>query len=229
MCCSCHLCSSHHLSTHHQLQHTHYIGEVAIGKCIGGARGVKSMLWETSNLHPAEGIRFSFSWLLLTIEVPTKGYVDAGVDRTIPLPAHVRSLLDSLPKTMHPMTQLKIRLAACQTESKFSAAYGNRPPKSEYHTHALEDISLLHCPTPGRCRHYLPQCLSRWCSEQGYVSLDCAGNFYRMLGDTDHSFDELMRVDLCIHTDHEGGNASAHTTHLVGSTLAVPYSVTLPD
>ena len=26
-----------------------------------------------------------------------------------------------------------------------------------------------------------------------------------------------------IHSDHEGGNASAHTTHLVGSTLSDPY------
>jgi len=32
-----------------------------------------------------------------------------------------------------------------------------------------------------------------------------------------------MRLYLCIHTDHEGGNASAHTTHLVGSTLSDPY------
>ena len=28
---------------------------------------------------------------------------------------------------------------------------------------------------------------------------------------------------LSIHTDHEGGNASAHTTHLVGSTLSDPF------
>merc|ERR1712127_791527 len=28
---------------------------------------------------------------------------------------------------------------------------------------------------------------------------------------------------LVIHSDHEGGNASAHATHLVGSTLSDPY------
>lgn len=32
-----------------------------------------------------------------------------------------------------------------------------------------------------------------------------------------------MRLYLTIHTDHEGGNASAHTTHLVGSTLSDAY------
>ena len=32
-----------------------------------------------------------------------------------------------------------------------------------------------------------------------------------------------MRLYMTIHADHEGGNASAHTMHLIGSTLADPY------
>jgi len=32
-----------------------------------------------------------------------------------------------------------------------------------------------------------------------------------------------MRLYLVIHSDHEGGNVSAHTTHLVGSALSDPY------
>jgi len=53
--------------------------------------------------------------------------------------------------------------------------------------------------------------------------LDYSANFCRMLGYTDPAFDELMRLYLTIHSDHEGGNASAHATHLVGSTLSDPY------
>jgi citrate synthase len=34
------------------------IGKVTIDQLIGGARGVKCMLWETSNLDAEEGIRF---------------------------------------------------------------------------------------------------------------------------------------------------------------------------
>lgn len=34
---------------------------------------------------------------------------------------------------------------------------------------------------------------------------------------------ECMRGYLAIHADHEGGNVSAHTAHLVGSALADPY------
>jgi len=34
---------------------------------------------------------------------------------------------------------------------------------------------------------------------------------------------ELTRLYQTIHTDHEGGNVSAHATHLVGSALSDPY------
>jgi len=36
-------------------------------------------------------------------------------------------------------------------------------------------------------------------------------------------FDDLMRLYLVIHSDHEGGNVSAHTVRLVGSALSDPY------
>jgi citrate synthase len=53
--------------------------------------------------------------------------------------------------------------------------------------------------------------------------LDYAHNFSKMLGYNESEFIELLRLYLTIHSDHEGGNASAHSTHLVGSTLADPY------
>jgi citrate synthase len=44
-----------------------------------------------------------------------------------------------------------------------------------------------------------------------------------MLGFDAPDFAELMRLYMTIHSDHEGGNVSAHTTHLVGSALSDPY------
>lgn len=41
-----------------------------------------------------------------------------------------------------------------------------------------------------------------------------------MLGYNDPLFVELLRLFLVIHSDHEGGNVSAHTSHLVGSALS---------
>ena len=52
---------------------------------------------------------------------------------------------------------------------------------------------------------------------------DWSGNLAAMLGFDDPMFTELMRLYLVIHSDHEGGNVSAHTTHLVGSALSDSY------
>merc|ERR1719430_49157 len=52
---------------------------------------------------------------------------------------------------------------------------------------------------------------------------DWSANFTSMLGYEDPQFTELMRLYLTIHSDHEGGNVSAHATHLVGSALSDPY------
>jgi len=43
------------------------------------------------------------------------------------------------------------------------------------------------------------------------------------MGFDNKTFDELLRLYLVIHSDHEGGNVSAHTTHLVGSALSDPF------
>jgi len=53
--------------------------------------------------------------------------------------------------------------------------------------------------------------------------LDWAGNLAYMMGYEDESTKELMRLYMTIRADHEGGNVSAHTTHLVGSALSDPY------
>jgi citrate synthase len=227
---------------------------VTVDQLIGGARGVKCLLWETSNLDAEEGIRFrgltipecqavlptfsgkagdgeplleSLFWLLLTSEVPTKAQADtltAELHQRSALPEHTKKLLYSLPKTMHPMTQFTIGVASCQTESHFAQAYAKGVSKADYHTYALEDIL--------DCIAKLPEIAAIiyrnvYFDDSAAVkkdhSLDFSGNFCRMLGYDNPSFDELMRLYLCIHTDHEGGNASAHTTHLVGSTLSDPY------
>ena len=53
--------------------------------------------------------------------------------------------------------------------------------------------------------------------------LDWAANLAHMLGYDIFDVKRLMRLYLTIHADHEGGNVSAHTTHLVGSALSDPY------
>merc|ERR1719321_2513399 len=52
---------------------------------------------------------------------------------------------------------------------------------------------------------------------------DWTGNLAHMMGYSSEGVKELMRLYQTIHCDHEGGNVSAHATHLVGSALSDPY------
>jgi len=55
-------------------------------------------------------------------------------------------------------------------------------------------------------------------------SKDYSWNLSHLLGFGDNeAFVELMRLYITIHSDHEGGNVSAHTGKLVGSALSDPF------
>ena len=55
------------------------IGKVTIDQLIGGARGVKCMLWETSNLDPEEGIRFRGLTIPECQQVRCEVYIDINL------------------------------------------------------------------------------------------------------------------------------------------------------
>lgn len=48
-------------------------------------------------------------------------------------------------------------------------------------------------------------------------------NWCHMIGRDDEGFRNLMKLYFSIHMDHEGGNVSAHASHLVGSALSDAY------
>jgi len=226
------------------------LGEVTVDQCIGGGRGVKMMIWETSLLDAEEGIRFrGFSipelqktlpaavdggeplpegllWLMLTGDVPSKDQVTAltnDLHSRAALPAHIEPMIRGFPKGMHPMTQMSIAVTAMQTDSKFAAAYAGGCHKSTYWDHTYEDMLDLIAKLPEVCA-LIYRCSYHDGNMTAYdAKLDYSANFARMLGYDSQAFDELMRLYITIHSDHEGGNASAHTTHLTGSTLADPY------
>ena len=166
-------------------------------------------------------------WLLLTSEIPSSEQVKALSDdlrARSKIPAHAEQMIRSFPKGMHPMTQLSAGLLACQTESKFAKAYASGVSKKEYWDHTLEDVLDVIAKLP-EIAALVHSCTFRdgTIERDTTGKLDYSANFCRMLGYDSHDFDELMRLYLVIHADHEGGNASAHATHLVGSTLSDPY------
>eukprot|EP00882_Tetradesmus_deserticola_P007737 GHRQ01008147.1.p1 GENE.GHRQ01008147.1~~GHRQ01008147.1.p1 ORF type:complete len:482 (+),score=209.10 GHRQ01008147.1:196-1641(+) len=226
------------------------LGEVTVDMCIGGMRGIPGMLWETSLLDAEEGIRFrGFSipelqaalpsaveggeplpegllWLLLTGEVPSKEQVKGVTEdlrrRSAP-PPHIQRLLEALPADTHPMTQLVTLVAAMQTESEFARAYASGVHKSRYWEPYYEDTMNLLARLPA----IAAMIYRRSYAGGNYIApdpqLDWAGNLAHMMGYDDKNALELMRLYQTIHSDHEGGNVSAHTTHLVGSALTDPY------
>jgi citrate synthase len=57
------------------------------------------------------------------------------------------------------------------------------------------------------------------------MDLDWAADFANMMGveKNPDEFKNLMRLFMVLHCDHEGGNVSARTCHVVNSALADPY------
>ena len=132
-------------------------------------------------------------------------------------------MIRSFPEGMHPMTQLSSAVLALQTDSVFAEAYRNGTPKSMYWEHTLEDLLTLTARLP-EVAALIYRCTFKDSKVASYdSSLDYSANFCRMLGYDSAGFDELMRLYLVIHSDHEGGNVSAHATHLVGSALSDSY------
>lgn len=226
------------------------IGEVTVGMAYGGMRGIKGMTCETSVLDPVEGIRFrgytinecqellpravggqeplpeGIFWLLLTGEIPTKAQVDE-ISRDwasrAELPQHVVMMLNNFPDDLHPMSQFSAAVTALNNQSKFAKAYQNGVSKKDYWESTFEDSMDLIGKLP-----VIGSIIYRNLYKDGKVacidpSKDWSANLTSMLGYDNDLFTELIRLYLVIHSDHEGGNVSAHTTHLVGSALSDPY------
>lgn len=227
------------------------VDEVTLKQVFGGMRGVKSMVWETSQLDAIEGIRFrgysipqlrellpkapgdkeplpeGLFWLMLVGEIPTEEQVlwlsDQWKNRSN-VPEHTLKVLDSLPAGTHPMTQLSMAIVSMQTASVFSRRYAEGMNKYEYWDATYEDTMNLIARLPRVAAYIYRRTYHNGDHIAPDLSLDWAANFAHMLGTSDNpDFKSLMRLYLTIHADHEGGNASAHATHLVGSTLSDAY------
>jgi citrate synthase len=226
------------------------IGEVQLSQIYQGMRGITGMVYETSLLDATEGIRFrGFSipelqtklpkakggseplpeglfWLMLTGELPTEADVrglSAEWQRRGQTPSHVFKAIDALPLTAHPMTQFVVGIMALQTESIFSKKYAEGMNKKDYWDYAYEDSMNLIARLPDVASHIFRRKYKNGAAAPSSTPEDWGGRFAHLLGITTDKFSELMRLYLTIHADHEGGNVSAHTTHLVGSALSDPY------
>ena len=226
------------------------ISEVTVAQAYGGMRGVKGLVTETSAVDSQEGIRFrgytipeirerlpkvaggeqplpeALFYLLLTGEIPTDeqtAEVTAAWRAEETLPAHVCATLDALPTDTHPMTQLSIGIVALQHDSIFAKSYQEGTRKQDLWDPMFDDCMRLLGRMPLVAAYIYRRSYKGGDHIAPKAGLDWAGNLAHMLGSDDDGFKELLRLYTTILADHEGGNVSAHTTHLVGSALSDPY------
>jgi citrate synthase len=225
------------------------IGEVNIGQAIGGGRDVKMLVTDISYLDPIEGIRFrgftipevlnklpkdagneypsieSFWWLLITGEVPTHEQAIAVRNefntRKI-IPQYVIDLLRRIPRDTHPMTMFSIAILAMQRESKFSREYASGISKHDYWKPMYDDAVEIMAKLPSIAAYIYRMKYRNDTLIAPNYTLDIGANFAHMMG-IEKPYDDVARLYFILHSDHESGNASAHATHLVASTLSDAY------
>ena len=225
------------------------LGDVTIAQAIGGVRGVKCLTTDISYLDPFEGIRFrgytipetlealpkvpgsempyveGFFYLLLTGDIPTEEEsieVAAEFKKRSKVPGYVLDVLRAMPEDSHPMAMLSAAVVAMQKESEFVKKYNAGISKMDYWDPTYEDAMNLLAKLPEiaaniyRLKYRNGELIAR------DPDLDFGGNFAHMMG-IDKPYDEISRLYFLLHSDHESGNASAHTGHLIASTLSDMY------
>ncbi len=225
------------------------LGDVTIAQAIGGMRGVKCLTTDISYLDPFEGIRFrgytipetlaalpkvrggempyveGFFYLLLTGDIPTEeevAEVASEFNKRKMVPKYVLDVLRAMPEDSHPMAMFAAAVVCMQKESVFVKKYNEGISKMDYWDPTYEDALNLLAKLP-----LIAAYIYRLKYKGGKIidpdpNLDLGGNFAHMMG-IDKPYDDVARLYFLLHSDHESGNVSAHTGHLVASALSDTY------
>ncbi len=225
------------------------VGEYTIEQVIGGARGIKSLVTDISYLDPQEGIRYrgktlpevldilpkpagknypyveSLWYFLLTGEVPTQEEAEevvADFKKRRRVPLYVFDLLRNIARDSHPMAMFSMAIVAMQKESIFYEKYKLGFDKKTAWEPMYEDACNLLAKLPVIAAYIYRMKYKSDTHIPENPALDFGANFAEMIG-IDPPYDDVARMYFIIHADHESGNVSAHTTHLVASALSDAY------
>ncbi|RME90429.1 MAG: citrate (Si)-synthase [Anaerolineae bacterium] len=226
------------------------VDQVTVRQIYGGMRGVKSLVTDISFVDPDQGIRFrgytipevlerlpkpdgaempyvgGLYYLLLVGEMPTKDDALAVENewkaRSV-VPQHVFDVLRVLAPLAHPMQLFSQAVLSLQSSSLFTRKYHEGMTKDEYWGPMLEDSLNLTAKLPTLAAFVYNLKYRSGAVPHPDPDLDWAANFAHMIGVDDPEYYDLARLYFILHSDHESGNASAHVTHLVASTLSDIY------
>jgi citrate synthase len=226
------------------------IGQVTIDQVLSGMRDIPALLTETSKLDANEGIRFrgyslpelqkklpkldeageplpeGLFYLMMTGEIPEKeDVINISKDwaTRAHVPQHAFDVIDALPKNSRPMTQFSAAIISMAYDSVFMKAYRAGVNKKFYWDFMYEDVMTLIARLPRIAAYIYRRCYHNGNHIEPNPTLDWAGNLAHMMGHDSVEVKRLLRLYMVIHADHEGGNVSAHATHLVGSALSNAY------
>jgi len=208
-----------------------------------GMRGVVEVVCNTSFVDPYKGLIIKghtitdlsdklaeeVFYLLCTGNLPNEQELQLfqkNLYLRSSVPREVWNVLFALPDNTHPMTMFSIAILVLERESIFRSKYEEGLRKKDYWKSTMEDALELIAKVPSiaaaiyRIRYEKDDLIKSYDED-----LDWAANYANMLGiDNDEdSFQKLMRLFMVLHCDHEGCNASAFTTRVVGSTLSDIY------
>ena len=225
------------------------LDEVTVGKLIGGMRGLKCLVTDISYLDPEEGIRYrgltlpevfkqlpkppdgempyveGLYYLLLTGDVPNEEEMNEILDefrRRRILPRYVYEVIDGFPSQSHPMTIFSSAILSMHRESFFDRKYHAGISKMDYWDPTYEDAMNLLAKIPEVASYIYSKLYREGKRIQQNPNLDMGGNFAHMMG-IPKPYDDVARMYFILHADHESGNVSAHTGHLVSSALSDMY------
>jgi citrate synthase len=225
------------------------VDQIKISQVIGGMRGLKTLVTDISYLDPMEGIRYrgytlpevfeklpkpkgaempyveGLFYLLLTGEMPGDEEVMEVADefnkRRI-LPRYVYEVIDAFPTISHPMAIFSTAILAMSRESFLNKKYHAGLNKLDYWDPTYEDALNLLAKLPEIGAYIYRKLYRDGKRIQSNPHMDMGGNFAHMMG-IGKPYDDVTRMHFIIHADHESGNVSAHTGHLVASTLSDIY------
>ena len=226
------------------------IANITMEQVLSGMKGMPCLITDTSKLDAQEGIRFrgysipelreklprlrpegeplpeGLFYLMLIGELPEREDVlNISKDWATRayVPQHVFDVIDAMPKISRPMTQFSAAIISMATDSIFQKAYRTGVNKKYYWDTTYEDVMNLIARLPRIAAYIYRRIYHNDDHIEPDPRLDWAGNLAHMMGHDSDEVKRLLRLYIVIHSDHEGGNVSAHATHLVGSALSNPY------
>jgi citrate synthase len=234
-------------------EHGDYVvDKITVKQVLGGMRGIKSLVTDISYLDPYEGIRYrgytlpevfeklpkpegrempyveGMFYLLLTGEIPTESQIADVIydfsNRRL-LPRYVFEIIDAFPNHSHPMAIMSAAVMSMQRESVFNTRYHKGMNKMDYWDPTYEDAVNLLAKLPLIGAYIYNKLYLNRTDVYPNPDLDFGGNFAYMI-DKNEPYDDVSRMYFIIHADHESGNVSAHTGHLIASSLSDVYYAT---